>query len=102
MSCQKLTDRLKAEAIRLGFAAVGVAPAVAPPGYPDFVRWLDSGHAAGMDYLRRNLLARSHPNQVLEDVRSVIMVSLVYGQAAPEPVPESPSRGSVAQYAAGS
>ena len=47
MSCQKLTDRLKAEAIRLGFAAVGVAPAVAPPGYPDFVRWLDSGPRGG-------------------------------------------------------
>ncbi len=54
MSRHELTDRLKSEAIRLGFDAVGIAPAVAPPGYPDFLRWLDAGHAAGMDYLRRN------------------------------------------------
>ena len=38
MSRRELTDRLKSEAIRLGFDAVGVAPAVAPPGYPDFLQ----------------------------------------------------------------
>ena len=59
MSRHELTDRLKSEAIRLGFDAVGIAPAVALPGYPDFLRWLDSGHAAGMDYLRRNEAARA-------------------------------------------
>jgi epoxyqueuosine reductase len=101
MSCHDLTHRLKSEAIRLGFDAVGIAPAVAPPGYPDFLRWLDSGHAAGMDYLRRNLVARAHPNSVLEGVRSVIVVSLVYGQAAREAEPESDRRGRVAQYARG-
>ena len=43
MSCRELTVRLKSEAIRLGFDAVGIAPAVAPPGYPDFLRWLEAG-----------------------------------------------------------
>ena len=31
----ELTGRLKAEARRLGFDQVGIAPAVAPPGYPE-------------------------------------------------------------------
>ena len=52
MSLQELSDRLKAEAIRLGFDRVGIAPAVTPPGYPDFLRWLEAGNAAGMGYLR--------------------------------------------------
>ena len=49
---RELTDRLKAEGLRLGFDQVGIAPAVAPPGYPDFLRWLEAGYAAGMDYMR--------------------------------------------------
>jgi epoxyqueuosine reductase len=101
MSCHELTERIKSEAIRLGFDAVGVAPAVAPPGYPNFLRWLDAGHGAGMDYLRRNLAARAHPSSVLEGVRSVIVVSLVYGQTARPTVQESDARGKVAQYAQG-
>ena len=101
MARHELTDRLKSEAARLGFDAVGVAPAVAPPGYPDFQRWLDSGHAAGMDYLRRNEAARAHPRSVLEGVRSVIMVSVVYGQNRGAAVEESSRRGKVARYARG-
>jgi epoxyqueuosine reductase len=101
MSRAELTDRLKSEAIRLGFDAVGIAPAVAPPGYPDFRRWLDFGHAAGMDYLRRNEAARAHPSCLLEGVRSVIMASVVYGQNAREAIEESSRRGKVACYARG-
>ena len=76
----ELTSRLKLEAIRLGFDAVGVAPAVAPPGYPDFLRWLEAGRAAGMGYMSRNQAARAHPSSMLEGVRSLVMVSLVYGR----------------------
>ncbi len=79
MSIRELSDRLKAEGIRLGFDQVGIAPAVPPPGYPDFLRWLEAGHAAGMEYLHRQEPARSHPEAVLEGVRSVVMVSVVYG-----------------------
>ena len=54
MSRRELTDRLKSEAIRLGFDAVGIAPAVAPPGYPDFLRVAGGRLRRGMDYLSRN------------------------------------------------
>jgi epoxyqueuosine reductase QueG len=47
-----LTARLKAEALRLGFDLVGVAPAVTPPGYHRFLDWIEGGNAAGMDYCR--------------------------------------------------
>ncbi len=103
MSIRELSDRLKAEAIRLGFDQVGIAPAVPPPGYPDFLRWLEAGHAGGMDYLHRQGPARSHPEAVLEGVSSVVMVSVVYGSGTPSgDVSETPPTiGKVARYARG-
>jgi epoxyqueuosine reductase len=101
MNCRELTDRLKAEGQRLGFDQIGIAPAVAPPGYPDFLRWLDQGCAAGMDYMKRHEDARSHPDRVLEGVRSVIVGSVVYGHNEPESRPLGPRQGKVARYARG-
>ena len=94
-----LTDRLKAEARRIGFDQVGIAPAVAPPGYPDYLGWLSKGHAAGMTYLESRAEARAHPDRVLEGVRSVVVVGFVYGRPGSEH-PEGP-RGKVARYARG-
>jgi len=101
MDCRELTDRLKAEGQRLGFDQVGIAPAVAPPGYPDFLRWLDEGRAAGMEYMMRNREARAHPDRVLEDVRSVIVASMVYGGKEPDSRAVGPRQGKVARYARG-
>ena len=82
MSCHELTDRLKSEAIRLGFDAVGVAPAVATAGLSQL------SPLARFRPCRRNGLSApesgspAHPSSVLEGVRSVIVVSLVYGRTA--------------------
>jgi epoxyqueuosine reductase len=103
MSLVELSQRLKAEAIRLGFDQVGIAPAVTPPGYPDFLRWLEAGRAAEMGYLRRQEPGRSHPSALLEGVRSVVMVSVVYGSKDADGGVEgaSPTAGKVAHYARG-
>jgi len=95
-----LTGRLKAEAHRLGFDGVGIAPAVSPPGYPRFLEWLDAGRSAGMGYLHRHAEARANPDRVLESVRSVVMVSMVYGRRT-DPTPPGGTRGKVARYAQG-
>jgi epoxyqueuosine reductase len=97
--CDDLSDRLKAEALRLGFEQVGIAPAVAPPGYPRFLEWLEAGYAAGMSYLERRAGVRAHPEHLLEDVRSVVVVSFLYGRPAPEE--PGPLEGKVARYARG-
>jgi epoxyqueuosine reductase len=94
-----LSDRLKAEGRRLGFDQVGIASAVAPPGYPHFLDWLEAGHAAGMDYMGRHAGVRAHPGLLLEGVRSVVVVSFVYGR--PEPSAPSATQGKVARYARG-
>ena len=95
----ELTRQLKAEALRLGFDRVGIAPAVSPPGYGRFPDWLQAGHAAGMDYMEQHAEARRHPDRLLEGVRSVVMVSLVYGERQAES--SSPTQGKIARYARG-
>ncbi|WP_406695396.1 tRNA epoxyqueuosine(34) reductase QueG [Singulisphaera sp. Ch08] len=92
-----LTTRLKSEALRLGFDQVGIAPAVSPPTYPHYLDWLEAGHAAGMGYLERQAEARAHPDRLLEGVRSVVIMSFVYGR--PESEPAGPTQGKVARYA---
>jgi epoxyqueuosine reductase len=101
ISRQDLTKRLKCEALRLGFDDVGVAPAVPAPGYPNLVRWLETGCAAGMAYMARQAPSRSHPSSLLEGVCSVIVLSLVYGRKGAEPRDAGPTRGKVARYAQG-
>ncbi len=99
-NCDSLTGRLKAEARRLGFDLVGVAPAVVPPGYGRYLAWLEAGHDAGMAYLKRQSEPRGNPQRVLEGARSVVVVGLIYGR--PEPVEPGPTQAKVARYARGS
>jgi epoxyqueuosine reductase len=94
-----LTSKLKVEATRLGFDLVGVAPAVVPSGYDRYREWLKLGREAGMGYLRRQAEARSHPEHVLQGVRSVVVVGMIYGR--PETTPPGPTQGKVARYARG-
>jgi epoxyqueuosine reductase len=101
MSRQDLTDRLKSEALRLGFDAVGIAPAVPAPGYPNLLHWLETGCAAGMEYMAREPATRAHPRSVFDPVCSVIAVSVVYGRNDPQPIAPLPTEGKVARYARG-
>ena len=94
-----LRTKLKGEAERLGFDRVGFAKGEAPPTYPSFLSWLDAGHSAGMDYLVNHADARAHPSAVMADVKTVVMLSMVYGH--PERSPPRRSEGKVARYARG-
>jgi len=91
---ETLTAALKAEAHRLGFALVGVAPAVTPGGLHHFLQWLDAGYAGEMLYLSRREEAYQHPRSVLGGVRSIVMLGMNYQSASPAPhdVPARVSR----------
>ncbi|WP_337176933.1 tRNA epoxyqueuosine(34) reductase QueG [Paludisphaera sp.] len=91
-----LARRLKEQALALGFDRAGIAPARTPPDYPRFLAWLEAGRSASMDYLPRHAEARGHPDAILEGVRSVVMVSMVYGGRS-----DRPGVGKVASYAMG-
>jgi epoxyqueuosine reductase len=73
----QLTDAIKAEALRLGFDLVGVAP-VRPSDHGRLYHaWIAQGHHGGMSYLARPdaVQNRLHPNP---QFRSAVVVALNY------------------------
>ncbi len=99
MAPETLTERLKAEARRLGFDLAGAAPAVVPPGLGHFRRWLEEGFAGRMEYLAARAGAYGHPRHVLDGVRSLLMLAVGYRTS--EPAAAGPGQGRVARYAWG-
>ena len=97
---EPLETRLKEQARALGFDLVGVAPAGPADGFDRLRDWLARGFAGEMHYMHRHAEARRHPDAVLQEVRSVVMLGMNYYPGAEE-APNEPGRGRVARYARG-
>jgi epoxyqueuosine reductase len=91
---------LKQQAHILGFDLVGVAPAGPADGFDRLRDWLDRGFAGDMDYMGRHAEARRHPESVLPNVRSVVMVGMNYNPGG-GPEENASGQGRVARYARG-
>ena len=78
-----LTAALKQRAVEIGFELVGVAPAVRAGTWEKLDEWLARGFAGEMQYIERRREAYQHPQHVLPQVRSVVMLGLVYGSGGP-------------------
>lgn len=98
-SVSKLTQSLKSSAQQLGFALCGVTPAVEPSGYSRFSEWLDQGHSGEMHYLPDRREAYRHPDSILQDVTSIVMLGMDY--ATVKPAPCNSGQGRIARYAWG-
>ncbi|WP_220575469.1 tRNA epoxyqueuosine(34) reductase QueG [Bacteroides fragilis] len=81
---------LKAEALRLGFSACGIAPAgPVDPVHQDFLKeWLGSGRHAGMAYMANHFDKRCDPALLVEGTRCVVSVALNYYPATRLPEDE--------------
>ena len=66
------------EAVRIGFAAAGIAPAGPAANFHIYKQWLDEGNAAGMEYLKRNLDIRMDTRKLLPEAKSIIVVAALY------------------------
>ena len=91
-----LEEQIKAEARRIGFELVGIARATTADSFARLQAWLDKGYAGEMAYMHRHAEARRHPDSILPDVRSVVMLGTCY---APEAQPAASTQ--VARYARG-
>jgi len=96
---QQLTRGLKEEARRLGFQLAGACPAVSPAGFANLQAWLTAGYGGDMDYLARRVDAYEHPRNVLDGVRSLLLLALNYATA--EPRRPSVGEGRISRYAWG-
>jgi epoxyqueuosine reductase len=99
MNAASLTAALKTEAHRVGFDLAGICPAVAPAGIGRFHEWLAAGYAGEMRYLTDRAEAYGHPRHVLDGVRSILMLAMVYRTAEPKPPREG--EGRISRYAWG-
>ncbi len=98
----QLTADLKAEAQRLGFDLVGIAPAAPPPHAAQLESWLEAGYAGEMAYLARNAVRRADPREAVPGARSIIVCGIHYRAAEPDPALwNDPGRGRISRYAWG-
>jgi epoxyqueuosine reductase len=102
-----LEPRLKDEARTLGFCLVGIAKATEADHFDDYQAWLEAGNHGAMAYLADQGQARRHPDSILTDVRSVIVVGMedsVPSKDDPSPhwiLADGPNSGRVARFALG-
>jgi len=93
---RQLSGVVRLAGLELGFARVGIAAAVSPPGFHPFVQWVADGYAADMDWIGRRQDAYRHPDGVMPGTRSVIVVAMSYPATG-----ESSCGFQVARYARG-
>lgn len=79
-SYNTLAQQIKAEALRIGFSACGIAPAeiIDKATGHRFTQWLEKGKHAKMSYMENYRDKRLNPRLLVEGARSIISVALNY------------------------
>ncbi len=87
---------------RLGFALAGVAD-VDPSKWGGQLRsWIDQGKQGEMDWLANHTDLRIHPNRLIDDARSILLVADVYASRSGNiDTPLKQGQGRIARYARG-
>lgn len=86
---------------QLGFELCGTVQAAVPQTFDAFEQYLDAGRHAAMNYLAEKREARRHPNSILPEVQTLLMLGISYKtvtQDAPHPVK---ALSGIAEYARG-
>ena len=78
MTSRATASLLKAWALEAGFDRAGVAALDRAAHGDAFVRWLEAGRQAGMDYLERRVEHRLEPERLVPGAKSVLCVALRY------------------------
>ncbi|MGF1656464.1 MAG: tRNA epoxyqueuosine(34) reductase QueG [Verrucomicrobiales bacterium] len=90
---------LQERALELGFALCRVASVQETPHYDAFLKWLNEGRHASMEWLVRGAEKRAHPERVLPGCQSVVVLATNYFRGTSPAT--KPGHGRVAQYAQG-
>lgn len=97
-----ISTQIIEHAKRLGFALAGIAD-VDPSRWGDELRnWIDQGKQGEMDWLVDHTDLRIHPERLIDDARSVLLVADVYASRADNlDTPLEQGQGRIARYARG-
>lgn len=95
---ESLTNEIRAEAQRLGFAACGFAR-VRPLEelQHNYQHWIDNGYHASMSYMERNVEKRIDPGLLVDSAKTVI--SLLYNYYTPDQLSQTTYK--ISRYAYG-
>lgn len=90
-------EQIREFAYELGFELVGFCKSESPKGFSFYENWLEQRFHGSMDYMQNSRPLRSHPAQLLPEVKSILVVGLNYYQ------PNEPEVGQprIAKYALG-
>ncbi|MDH7569338.1 MAG: tRNA epoxyqueuosine(34) reductase QueG [Armatimonadota bacterium] len=94
-----LAQRIKGEAVRLGFDRVGIAPAEPGPHSAFLDEWLARGFHAEMGYLARDPDTRKDPRRLFPGARSAVVCTLGYYPGTEPACAGDPRRAVIARYA---
>lgn len=83
-----LTQAVKAEAYKLGFAFAGVTTPEPPGSFSNYSRWIEAGYQGEMSYLAadRSLQRRADPYQILTDCKSILVLGMRYHKPTGAPL----------------
>jgi len=95
MSASEDYESLRQLARSLGFEAFGVAPGQLSLRRAYYLQWIQEGQHGEMRWLERNNDRRLHPENLLDEARSIIVLGLNYYQ------PDRQQPGRIAKYALG-
>ena len=85
-----LEPAIKAHALSLGFDLVGVTGPDPPESFEHFRTWIAEGHAGTMDYLVRSESLRASPAALMPEVRSIVVVGVLYRAPGPDARGDAP------------
>jgi epoxyqueuosine reductase len=96
-----LKAAIREEALRLGFDAVGFAPATLPPEVGERLRaFLDAGHHGDMGWMAERAAQRASPDALWPEARSAIVLALSYTpDSDPLATLAQPDRATISVYA---
>jgi len=90
-SIRVISQKIKAEALQLGFADCGFSRAEALPEDAERLKdWLQKGHHAGMGYMANHFEKRTDPSLLVEGATSVISLLYNYYTDKKQTDPEAP------------
>lgn len=92
---QQILERMQHEARALGFHSVSVVAVPVQLRADYYLEWIASGQHGTMDWMARNNDRRLHPERLLPQARSILVLAMNYYQ----PQPDLPYR--IAKYALG-
>jgi epoxyqueuosine reductase len=71
-------QQLQSQALAIGFPLVGFVTAQNAPGFSRLQEWIARGYMGNMSYIPKRVEAYQHPDAVLEECKTLMMLAMPY------------------------